>query len=98
MVDKERLAQYLSSLDRLLRDWRSLKSRASLKDLEEQRALAHQVCYVLLAAIQTAIDLANQFGAAQPSGILRAAGGPVACPSDGIFSAARIAVLRRRAQ
>ena len=59
MVDRERAAQYLDSLDRLLRDWRDLERGSSARRLASDRAFSQRVCYVLLAAIQTALDLAN---------------------------------------
>lgn len=59
MVDRERVAQYLDALDQVLRDWKALSTRATQKALREDRALGQRACYVMLAAIQTAIDLAN---------------------------------------
>lgn len=58
MVDRGRAARYLEALDRLLADWRGLAG-APASRLEADRALAQRVCYVLLASIQTGLDLAN---------------------------------------
>lgn len=59
MVDRGRAARYLESLDRLLRDWRDLERGCTPGKLKADRRLGHGVCYVLVCAIQTALDLAN---------------------------------------
>ncbi len=59
MLDRERVSQYLEGLDRLLRDWEELARESSRARLESDRAFSQRVCYVLLASIQTALDLAN---------------------------------------
>ncbi|MFH1957520.1 MAG: DUF86 domain-containing protein [bacterium] len=59
MIDRERIAQYLDGFDRILEDWKILKSEVSCKDIAEKRDICHRVCYVMLVAIQTAIDMAN---------------------------------------
>lgn len=59
MVDRDRAARYLEGIDRLLRDWRELALESTAARLASDRAFAQRACYVLLAAIQTALDLAN---------------------------------------
>lgn len=59
MVDRERAAQHLDALDRLLRDWRELAADSSARRLRSDRAFSQRVCYVLMAAIQTCLDLAS---------------------------------------
>jgi len=59
VVDRERAAQYLDGMDRLLRDWRELAEGSSASKLKSDRAFSQRVCYVLLATIQLALDLAN---------------------------------------
>ncbi len=59
MLDRERLAQFLDGLDRLLADWRDILRESSTKRLREERAFSQRVCYVVLAATQIALDIAN---------------------------------------
>lgn len=59
MVDRERAAQYLDTMDRLLRDWREIAAASSAAKLKADRAFSQRGCYVLLASIQIALDLAN---------------------------------------
>ena len=59
MVDRERAAQHLDAMDRLLLDWRELARESSAARLGSDRAFSQRVCYVILASVQTALDLAN---------------------------------------
>lgn len=59
MVDRARAARYLESLDRLLLDWRELSLQCTAARLASERPFAQRACYILLASIQTTLDLAN---------------------------------------
>jgi uncharacterized protein YutE (UPF0331/DUF86 family) len=59
MVDRGRAARYLETLELLLADWGKLAAESSAARLASDRAFAQRVCYVVMASIQCAIDLAN---------------------------------------
>lgn len=59
MVDRERAAQHLEAIDRLLEDWREVAAGSSAAKLRSDRAFSQRVCYIILASVQVALDLAN---------------------------------------
>lgn len=58
-LDRERIAQRLEVLERLLRDWEEASSQATASALEKDRKTCLFLCYVMESAIQVSLDLAN---------------------------------------
>ncbi len=70
-LDRERIAQRLETLQRLLEDWEEASAKTTLAILKDDRKTCLFLCYVMEAAIQTALDLANHlianFGLPRPT-------------------------------
>lgn len=58
-LDRERIAQRLESIRRLLQDWEEASRRTTVRTLREDRKTCLFLCYVMESAIQTALDLSN---------------------------------------
>lgn len=70
-LDRERIAQRLETLGRLLQDWEEASGETTLATLRQDRKTCLFLCYVMEASIQTALDLANHlianFGLPRPT-------------------------------
>lgn len=70
-VDRERIAQRLELIERLLADWEGASRQTTLAVLEKDRKTCLFLCYVMESAIQASLDLANHlianFGFPRPS-------------------------------
>lgn len=58
-LDRDRIAQRLEAIRRLLKDWEEASSETTVDTLREDRKTCLFLCYVMESAIQTALDLSN---------------------------------------
>lgn len=73
-LDRERIAQRLELIGRLLEDWEESSATTTLATLRKDRKTCFFLFYVMETAIQASLDLANHLianlGLAGPSGYL----------------------------
>ncbi|MBI5242142.1 MAG: DUF86 domain-containing protein [Elusimicrobia bacterium] len=58
-LDRERIAQRIESIRRLLQDWEEASRVTTVRNLREDRKTCLFLCYVMESSIQTALDMAN---------------------------------------
>lgn len=58
-LDRERIAQKLEALSRLLRDWEEASQKITVRELRADRKTCLFLCYVMESSIQIALDLSN---------------------------------------
>ena len=63
-IDKDRIAQYIETVERLLKDWVQFSKTTTLAKLKKDRKHCLFVCYTMQGAIQTVLDIVNHIIAA----------------------------------